>query len=108
MKKIISLILAMLFCLSLAACGLSAEDVEGEWTCMDDGSGYRIGLAMEDGGFAMSRYDQSDMTGTMTLSGGTYEIDGKEVVLHTRDGETITFEYSNGKLIHENYTLKKK
>lgn len=107
MKKMISLMLAMLLCLSLAACGLSAEDVEGEWSCMDDGSGYRIGLTMEDGSFTMSRYMQSDMAGTMSRYMGTYEIDAKNVVLHTNEGETITFAYSGGKLIHENYTLTK-
>ena len=72
MKRLIPLILVLVICLSLCACGSDENKLEGNWVCQEVHSGYPDQLILNaDGtgtgdGFSLTWYVQDDVI-TMTI-----------------------------------------
>jgi len=107
MKKTIALILVLVICLSLVACGPSQEDVVGIWTGKWTYEGNTIEktlLLSPDGTYGALTYKNGALD---KLEGGTYEISGKEVELHPdgNTGITTPYDYKRGKLVNNGHEL---
>ena len=97
MKKILSLLLAFVMCLSLCACSVTEEDIAGV---------YNGGYSYEGDDYEQTFFVEEDGTYTRYLfkngalykeRTGQYEINGNEVQFHDDDGYT-PLEYKDGKL----------
>ena len=82
MKKVISLILALVLCLSLCACGgsVDSDKLVGEWESSDGPTGF---VLLESGNVIMGCYslEQASQTGNHEYS-GTWEVEGDYLIIH--------------------------
>lgn len=100
LKKIIAFVLALVLCLSLAACSVSTDDLAGVWVGEWDyqGNNYKRGIVFNSDGSYISVLNKN---GSLHESEeGTYEIDGRNVDLHPNGEQGITtpFKYKHKNL----------
>ena len=99
LKSVLSLALILGLCLSLAACALSEDDVVGVWTCsyVYNGNDLDVAFALDEDGTYAEVINRNGVLSSTEV--GTWEIDGRRVLLHP-DGEpgTTPFNYKGGKL----------
>lgn len=91
MKKALSIVLVIVFCLSLAACadnGIRVEDeIQGTWVCTKEAQG-QVQLKFQNG--SVTRTDNT--SGTSQTTSGTYSIDKDDnITVSYTDGSTQTF-----------------
>lgn len=109
MKKAISLILALVLCLSLCACSPSKEDLvgtwSGSWTYKDNQFEETIVLK-DDGTYKSAMYKNGKHHESES---GTYEINGRTVELHPNgdEGCTTPYKYKGGKLVNNDHEFFK-
>lgn len=110
MKKAISLLLALVLCLSLCACGkATTNDLVGLWNGSGnhDGDSYTYTILFATGG---SYFKETCKNGEpASTEKGTYEIDGSKVYLYEngKKGAYTTYKFKNDSLNNNGNSLTK-
>lgn len=109
MKKAVSLILALVMCLSLIACSASKEDLVGTWSGSWTYNGNqfeRTFVLKNDGTYTSVMYKNGQYYETES---GTYEISGRTVDLHPNgdEGQSTPYKYKGGKLVNNDHEFVK-
>lgn len=112
MKKfasVIALVVLLSLFLSLCACSIEKKDVVGSWggTYTYEGNSFSVGIALgNDGNYAKVVYKNGSSNSSET---GTYEIDGRSVILHPNGdkGHSIEYKFSGGSLENNGHKLSK-
>ncbi len=109
MKRIFTLILALVLCLPLCACGINKEEAIGTWagTYVYNGNEYAVTFALSGGGeYVEVMYKNGALHKTEK---GTWEISGGKVVLHENGNEGIstTYKYKGKALVNNDHEFFK-
>lgn len=110
MKKVISILLVVVFVFSFVACGASKENVVGTWKgqyVIENSKGFMNGVVVnywikldEDGRYSRGR-------GTGYTDAGEWTIKFGKLVLNSDDGYQDKWKYKNGKLDNSLVTFEK-
>ena len=109
-KKLISIVLVCLLCLSLCACGISEDKAVGTWTgsYVYNGNSFSVAFILNaDGNYSYASYKNGSFN---KAESGTWEIKGGKVILHENGnvGISTKYKYKGGALVNNDHQFYKK
>ncbi len=111
LKRVMALVLvAVICCAFLCACGISEEEAVGTWTgsYTYNGNDFSVAFVLSaDGTYSEATIKNGSLNGTEK---GTWEVDGGKVVLHPNGdtGHSVTYKYKDGALVNNGHEFTKK
>lgn len=92
-KRLISIILVCILCLSLCACGISEDEAVGTWSGAYEYNGNDFATAFtleENGDYIKITFKNGSLSSSET---GTWEVKGGKVILHEGGNKGVSTEY---------------
>lgn len=109
LNSIAALVVLFSLCLSLCACGIEKKEVVGTWTgsYTYEGNSFTVVIVLTDGDTYAKATRKNG--GTPKMESGTYELDGRTLVLHPNgDKSSATeYKYKSGTLENNGHKLTK-